>query len=90
MFQDSANECGIENRKGGQEIVSRWRSWFEGLVADGRAVAGSPLEREGKVVSGKSGRVVADGSPDELRAQTGQDNLEDAFVDVIGSEEGLS
>lgn len=36
------------------------------------------------------GRVVADGSPDELRAQTGQDNLEDAFVDVIGSEEGLS
>jgi sodium transport system ATP-binding protein len=36
------------------------------------------------------GRVVADGSPDELRAQTGQDNLEDAFVHVIGSEEGLS
>lgn len=36
------------------------------------------------------GRVVADGSPDELRAQTGHDNLEDAFVGVIGSEEGLS
>ncbi|MCK9489381.1 MAG: ATP-binding cassette domain-containing protein [Xanthomonadales bacterium] len=36
------------------------------------------------------GRVVADGTPDELRAQTGNDNLEDAFVSVIGSEEGLS
>ena len=36
------------------------------------------------------GRVVADGSPDELRTKTGQDNLEDAFVSVIGSEEGLS
>ena len=36
------------------------------------------------------GRVVAQGSPDELRAQTGMDNLEDAFVRVIGSEEGLS
>ncbi|RME06244.1 MAG: ATP-binding cassette domain-containing protein [Deltaproteobacteria bacterium] len=35
------------------------------------------------------GRVVATGTPDELRAQTGRENLEDAFVAVIGSEEGL-
>ncbi len=36
------------------------------------------------------GRVVADGSPDDLRRRTGRDSLEDAFVDIIGSEEGLS
>ncbi|MDZ3823189.1 MAG: ATP-binding cassette domain-containing protein [Pseudoxanthomonas sp.] len=36
------------------------------------------------------GRVVADGSPDDLRQRTGRDSLEDAFVDIIGSEEGLS
>ncbi|MEO7916176.1 MAG: ATP-binding cassette domain-containing protein [Dokdonella sp.] len=36
------------------------------------------------------GRVVADASPDELREQTGEANLEDAFVHVIGSAEGLS
>jgi sodium transport system ATP-binding protein len=35
------------------------------------------------------GRVVAHGTADELRAQTGRANLEDAFVQVIGSEEGL-
>ncbi|MBS0194484.1 MAG: ATP-binding cassette domain-containing protein [Proteobacteria bacterium] len=35
------------------------------------------------------GRVVAQGSAEELRAQTGQDNLEDAFVKAIGSDEGL-
>jgi sodium transport system ATP-binding protein len=35
------------------------------------------------------GHVVADGTPDELRTVTGQANLEDAFVKVIGSEEGL-
>jgi sodium transport system ATP-binding protein len=35
------------------------------------------------------GRVVADGAPDDLRAQTRQTNLEDAFVAMIGSEEGL-
>ena len=36
------------------------------------------------------GRVVASGSPDELREATGQGNLEDAFVALVGSEEGLS
>ncbi|GAB4217263.1 MAG: ATP-binding cassette domain-containing protein [Roseiflexaceae bacterium] len=35
------------------------------------------------------GRVVASGTPDELRAATGQASLEDAFVAAIGSEEGL-
>ena len=36
------------------------------------------------------GRVVADGSADQLREQTGESNLEDAFVKVIGSAEGLA
>jgi sodium transport system ATP-binding protein len=35
------------------------------------------------------GKVAASGSADDLRAHTGQSNLEDAFVKVIGSEEGL-
>ena len=35
------------------------------------------------------GRVVAQGTPEDLRAQAGEDNLEDAFVRLIGSEEGL-
>jgi len=35
------------------------------------------------------GRVVAQGSPDDLRQRTGQENLEDAFVAIIGTKEGL-
>ena len=35
------------------------------------------------------GKVAAGGTPDEIRAQTGDDNLEDAFVTAIGSGEGL-
>jgi len=35
------------------------------------------------------GQVTANGSPNDLRKQTGQENLEDAFVVAIGSEEGL-
>ena len=43
-----------------QQVANAWMTWFERLTAEGKAVAGNPLEREGKVVSGK-GRVVADG-----------------------------
>ncbi|WP_224244748.1 ABC transporter ATP-binding protein [Hyalangium gracile] len=35
------------------------------------------------------GRVVAEGSPDELRARTGKESLEEAFVSVIGTDQGL-
>ena len=35
-----------------------------------------------------SGRVVAQGTPDELRRQTGYENLEDAFVALTGLERG--
>jgi sodium transport system ATP-binding protein len=34
------------------------------------------------------GKVVASGSPDELRAKTGRKNLEDAFVALVGLEQG--
>ncbi|MEJ5224708.1 MAG: ATP-binding cassette domain-containing protein [Anaerolineales bacterium] len=39
------------------------------------------------IISG--GKIAATGSPDDLRRLTGQENLEDAFVSAIGSEEGL-
>jgi sodium transport system ATP-binding protein len=35
------------------------------------------------------GNVVAAGTPDEIRARTGQENLEEAFVQMIGTDEGL-
>ncbi|KXK16063.1 MAG: putative sodium ABC transporter ATP-binding protein [Chloroflexi bacterium OLB14] len=35
------------------------------------------------------GKVSANGTPEELRKQTGKETLEDAFVAAIGSEEGL-
>ncbi len=35
------------------------------------------------------GTVAATGTAEELREQTGKSNLEDAFVSVIGSDEGL-
>ena len=43
-----------------------------------------------RIVVIAQGEVRADGTPDQLRAQSGEDNLEDAFVKLIGTEEGLS
>lgn len=42
-----------------------------------------------RIVVVTKGIVIASGTPEELRAQTGQQDLEDAFVVLIGSEEGL-
>ncbi len=36
------------------------------------------------------GKILAFGTPAELMAQTGQQHLEDAFVELIGEEEGLT
>ena len=44
-----------------QKVVADWAAWFERLTKDGRAISGHPLQNEGKIVSGKKGRSVADG-----------------------------
>src|SRR5437868_2695735 len=44
-----------------QNVASQWMAWFKRLTEQGKALAGNPLEPQGKVVSGKNGRVVADG-----------------------------
>ena len=54
-----------------QKVSEQWMAWFKRLTAEGKAVAGQPLEREGKAVSGKNGRVVADGPFAEAKEAIG-------------------
>ena len=71
------------------------RRFLRGLKAEGRCVLFSShimpevAELCDRIVVIARGQVVADGTPDELRAATGVTSLEDAFVKVIGTEEGL-
>jgi sodium transport system ATP-binding protein len=71
------------------------RQFLRELRAEGRCVLlSSHIMQEvaalcDRIVVIAQGHVVAQGTPDELRARTGESNLEDAFVKLIGSEEGL-
>jgi sodium transport system ATP-binding protein len=71
------------------------RQFLHELRAEGRCVLfSSHIMQEvaalcDRIVVIAQGRVVASGTPEELRGQTGCANLEDAFVQVIGSDEGL-
>jgi sodium transport system ATP-binding protein len=71
------------------------REFLRQLRAEGRCVIfSSHIMQEvaalcDRIVVIANGRVMAAGTPDELRAHTGETNLEDAFVKAIGSEEGL-
>src|ERR1041385_4005878 len=54
-----------------QGVASKWMAWFKGLMDEGVCLAGQPLEREGKTVSGKNGRVVSDGPFAESKEAVG-------------------
>jgi hypothetical protein len=68
-----------------QQVADRWMAWFNGLKEEGKCIAGNPLEREGKIVSGKN-RVVSDGPFAESKETIGGyfllkvNNLEEATV----------
>ena len=54
-----------------QKVVTRWNAWFEGLVAEGKAIEGQPLEAETRLVSGPGGTRITDGPFPESKEAIG-------------------
>jgi hypothetical protein len=54
-----------------QEVVQRWNAWFEGLVAQGKATEGQPLEDATRIVAGPGGSRVTDGPFPESKEAIG-------------------
>lgn len=44
-----------------QKVMNQLMAWFDGLHRQGKVKAGQPLGEEGRTISGKKGRTVADG-----------------------------
>ena len=88
VLDEPTNGLDIMSTRAVRELLRRLR-------AEGRCVLfSSHVMQEvaalcDRVVVIARGRVVADGTPDELRATAGTDALEDAFVRVIGTDQGL-
>jgi hypothetical protein len=68
-----------------QKVSENWMAWFRRLSEEGKAVAGNPLEREGKIVSGKD-RIVSDGPFAESKEAIGGYFL----LDVATMDEALA
>ena len=87
----------LDEPTNGLDVMSTraMRSFLHKLRDEGRCVLfSSHIMQEvsalcDHIVVIAKGKVVAQGSPDALRAQTGEANLEDAFVKAIGTDEGL-
>ena len=88
----------LDEPTNGLDVMSTrsMRAFLKAMKDEGRCVLfSSHIMQEvaalcDRIVVIARGRVVADETPDALRAQTGETNLEDAFVKIIGSEEGLA
>ena len=69
-----------------QTVMVQWTAWFDRLTENGTLKSGQPLLREGKVVSGKKGRNVADGPFSESKETIGGyfllevDTMEEALL----------
>jgi sodium transport system ATP-binding protein len=88
LLDEPTNGLDVMSTRAVRELVRR-------LKGEGRCVLFSShiMQEVGalcdRVIVVARGRIVADGSPAELRERTGKAELEDAFVEVIGSGEGL-
>ncbi len=97
LIHDPKNVILDEPTNGLDVMATRaMREFLKRLKNEGRCVLfSSHIMQEvaalcDRIVVIAKGKVVADESPDALRAQTGEANLEDAFVKLIGTDEGLA
>ena len=60
LFRDSQWNKGLSPEEI-QQVIGKFMGWFQRLKDEGKAKAGQPLERSGKLVSGPKGKTIADG-----------------------------
>ncbi len=88
MLDEPTNGLDVMSTRSMREVIRRLRDEGKCILFSSHIMQEVAMLCDNIIVIGR-GVVVAQGSPDVLRQQTGQENLEDAFVAAIGSSEGL-
>ncbi|MEM9291195.1 MAG: ATP-binding cassette domain-containing protein [Acidobacteriota bacterium] len=89
LFDEPTNGLDVMTTRALRDVLRRLRD-------DGRAVLFSSHVMQEvaalceDIVVVDHGRVVASGTPEEIRERSGEEDLEEAFIQVLGSAEGLA
>jgi sodium transport system ATP-binding protein len=89
LLDEPTNGLDVMSTRAVRDIIRRFRS-------EGRCVLfSSHVMQEvsalcDRIIVIARGKIVASGSPDDLRKQTGHQNLEDAFVALVGLDQGAT
>jgi sodium transport system ATP-binding protein len=89
LLDEPTNGLDVMSTRAVRDIIREFR-------AEGRCVLfSSHVMQEvsalcDRIVVIARGRIVASGTPDDLRQQTGQQSLEDAFVTLVGLDQGAT
>ena len=84
FFRDSQWDKGLSPEEI-QQVIGKFMGWFQQLKDEGKAKAGQPLERSGKIVSGPKGKTISDGPFAESKEAIGGYFL----LQVSGMDEAL-
>ena len=83
LFDEPTNGLDVMSTRAVREIIRRLREQGRCVLFSSHVMQEVSALCDAIVVIA-SGRVVANGTPDELRTQSGEQNLEDAFVSLAG------
>ena len=85
LLDEPTNGLDVMSTRAVREIIRRLKSEGHTVLFSSHVMQEVSALCDTIVVIAR-GKIVASGSPDDLRAQTGQQNLEDAFVALSGVE----
>ena len=85
LLDEPTNGLDVMSTRAVREIIRRLKSEGHTVLFSSHVMQEVSALCDTIVVIAR-GKIVASGSPDDLRAQTGHQNLEDAFVALSGVE----
>jgi len=88
MLDEPTNGLDVMSTRAVRELIRRLRDQGKCVLFSSHVMQEVSALCD-RIVIIAHGRVLADGTPEEIRRRAGKENLEEAFVSVIGSDQGL-